>query len=589
MGVYQSRIECMWLPAQSGKTRKCMERIVEMENREKELQTLIGLHNTSANSLNIIVCSNNRVLVDQTSARMNKDLPKIRGASTGTNASASGAEAGAAGASAAGASFTIYDEEAYYDARDEEEINSDADISNKVFAWRSGLKNHNKSVEALCLDILEGKVETIICCSHPIRLKYLYQLCDRLNQSSLFKRYINIWIDEADVSIQMWSKPALNVFNFKKVDKVTLISATFDSIIKKYGRIKIIPFADTHSEVYHKIQESTLILKDYLTKGSLDYLTEVFKHQSAELCMPGTRLFAPGDVKRESHDAIATFLQAKGFVVVIVNGERKVIIGIPGKGPISLNSQIEANGDPVEIGNQIAKIYVDNNLHQWPFAITGNLCLGRGITFQNENFLFNWGIIPFIADKATAYQVVSRTNGNIKHLPNYAPVKLIMTDKMCKQVISHENLAINIARTVHEKISDDPYYDGFICQEDIKDLNDPQERRRMEVPMMFHLTDEEFAYIEQNPIEKEKNIRSIIRLKHMGLYMQIYTYKCIQVTTPNSENSYKKHILDVEKKVQAQEKFVMDIPKAHKSINSCQFYIDDKKKRVFVIVYRGAE
>ena len=585
MGVYQSRMECMWLPAQSGKTRKCMERIVETENREKELQALIDLHNTSATSLNVIICSNNKVLVDQTSIRMNKDLPQIRIA----GASASEAAAGASEAGAVEESFTMYDEEAYYNARDEEEIDSDADISNKVFAWRSGLKNHNKSVESLCLDILEGKVETIICCSNPTRLKYLYQLCARLNQSSLFKRYINIWIDEADVSIQMWSKPALNIFNFKKVDKVTLISATFDSIIKKYGRIKIIPFADTHSEVYHKIQESTLILKDYLAKGALDYLKEVFKHQSVELCVPGTRLFAPGDVKRESHDAIAAFLKSKGFVVVIVNGERKEIIGIPGKGTISLNSQIEANSEPVEIGNQIAKIYVDNNLHELPFAITGNLCLGRGITFQNENFLFNWGIIPFIANKATAYQVVSRTNGNIKHLLNYLPVKLIMTDKMCKQVISHENLAINMSRTVHEKISDDPYYDGFICEEDIKDLNDPEERKKMEVPFMFDLTDDEFSHIEEHPSEKEKNIRSLIELKNIAFYKKINNYKCIQVTTPIAENSYKKHILDVEKKVQAQEKFVMDIKKVDKNTNSCQFYIDNKKKRVFVIVYRGAE
>ena len=67
MGAYQSRVECMWLPAQSGKTRKCMERIVDLENREKELQNLVDLHNTNTTSINIIVCSNNRVLVDQTS------------------------------------------------------------------------------------------------------------------------------------------------------------------------------------------------------------------------------------------------------------------------------------------------------------------------------------------------------------------------------------------------------------------------------------------------------------------------------------------------------------------------------------------
>ena len=566
MGAYQSRLECMWLPAQSGKTRKCMERMVDRENREKELQNLVNLHNTNTTSINIIVCSNNRNLVDQTSSRMSKDLPEMREETK--------------------ESYTIHDEEKFYDAN-EEDIDSDASVSNKVFGWRSGLKNHNNSVESLCLEILEGKVETIICCSHPTRVKYLYKLCERLNQCQIFKQYINIWIDEADVSIQTWSKPSMNVFNFKRVDKVTLISATFDSIIKKYGRLKIIPYAETHLDIYHKLQESTLILKDYLTKGAVEYLKEAFNNFSEEICVPGTRLFAPGDIKRESHDAIAAFLQTKGFIVVIINGDRKVIIGIPGKDTISLTSHFETNTDPIEIGNQIARIYVDNNLHQYPFAITGNLCLGRGITFQNEMFLFNWGIIPYIMNKATAYQVVSRTNGNIKHFQNYVPVKLIMTNKMCEQLISHENLAINISRKVHEKMAEDPYYDGFICEEDIKDLNEPEKRRKMAVPSCISLSDDEFINLQEHSSEKENIIRRIIESKNPNLYTKINNHRCIQITTPNSENSYKKHILDVERKVSANEKFVMDVPKEHQTINSCQFYIDNKKKRVFVIVYNG--
>lgn len=558
MGASLTRLEGMWLPAQSGKTRKCEERIKEQELREQELQEVIDLDNTRSNILNIVICSNNRALVDQTTIRMSDDL------------------------------YSSEDKEDNED--DEENIPCDANVINKVYAWRSGLK-HRKEYGELCMDILEGTVEMVICCAHPTRLRYVHQMVERLNRSSLFKKKINIWIDEADASIKLWSKPELNVFNFEKVDKVTLISATFDSIFKKYGRMKIIPFADTHSDVYHKISDSNIINETALgVKGALGFLVEVFKTREEELCKEGIRLFAPGDVSRKSHDEIAHFLLSKGFVVVILNGERKKILGIPGEGEISLDSDVDfAKTGPVEIGKQLADIYIKKGLYRYPYAITGNICLGRGITFQNENFMFNWGVIPFISDKANAYQVVCRTNGNVRHLPNYAPPTLIMTDKMTRQVIDHENLAVNVARIVHERYQECPEFDGSIGNEDLKDINDPYERQRMHVPVEIPLSEEEFLAIEATEKNKQEQvIRSLIEKKDNSLYLKITGYKCIQKTTPNADNSYKKHILDVSKKVQAQQKFYMDINKKDRNINSCQFYIDNKHYRIFVIIYSGA-
>jgi len=553
MGSNLSRVECMWLPAQSGKTRKCEERITEQQNREKEIQELVDLHNTNSSILNIIICSNNRSLVDQTTSRMKTDL------------------------------FTSSDE----DNADEEEMVSDAIIVEKVFGWRSGLLNHNKTVGDLCMDILEGSVEMIICCSHATRLKYVYQLIERLNRSPLFKRKINIWIDEADGSIKLWSKPELNVFGFSKVDKVTLISATFDSIVKRFGRIKVIPFAETHAPVYHRIEDSDIRIENHLAKNAVEYLEETIKSHE-EICQPGIRLFAPGDISRKSHNDIAELLQSKGFVVVILNGERKMIIGIPGKGDISLNSYVDFNSTEQEIGKLLSEIYIKEELHQYPYAITGNMCIGRGITFQNENFLFDWGIIPYISDESNAYQTVCRTCGNIRHLPNYAPPKLIMTDKMCKQVMQKEHQAVNVARIVHERYAESNEYDGFIYEEDIKDISNPEERNRMHVPFRIDLSDEEFETIVASSGQNlEQVIRSIIQLKNNHLYETILTYKCIQKTIPESENSYKKHIQDVAKKVDANEKFVMDISKKYKHINSCQFYIDNKNKKIYVIVYSG--
>jgi hypothetical protein len=164
-----------------------------------------------------------------------------------------------------------------------------------------------------------------------------------------------------------------------------------------------------------------------------------------------------------------------------------------------------------------------------------------------------------------------------------------MTDKMAHQVIEHENMAVNIARIVYERYEQCPDYDGFIGDEDLKDIHDPQERQRQHIPSEIALSDSEFVQIVETPSKlQEQLIRDLIKEKNNNLYQKINTYKCIQKTMPETDNSYKKHILDVSNKIKANEKFVMDINKKDREINSCQFYIDKKEKRIIVIVYSGA-
>ena len=66
MGIAQSKLQCVYLPAQSGKTRKVEDLII----RYKELAD--DLDNEPC--LNIFISANNLMLTKQTETRMSKDL-----------------------------------------------------------------------------------------------------------------------------------------------------------------------------------------------------------------------------------------------------------------------------------------------------------------------------------------------------------------------------------------------------------------------------------------------------------------------------------------------------------------------------------
>ena len=66
MGSTNSKCECIWLPGQSGKTRK----IQEMIKFTAQLNNLELFDDDEPQAIDIFICSNNRTLVQQTSSRM---------------------------------------------------------------------------------------------------------------------------------------------------------------------------------------------------------------------------------------------------------------------------------------------------------------------------------------------------------------------------------------------------------------------------------------------------------------------------------------------------------------------------------------
>jgi hypothetical protein len=400
------KCKCLILPAQSGKTRKVEEMI-------KANHHVSSFFEDEAD-INIWLSSNNKILTAQTGTRIHNDL-----------------------------------------ATESEDGADDSCIKGKVFCWMSGTKS-SISPSDLVIEIQTGEVEMVLVCTHWERIKHLSKVINTLQRPKLnFKKKINIWIDEADKSVELWSKYQ-NLIDLPIINSVTLVSATIDKLIKRHKEISVIPIQETYPSCYRGLSSCIKSECDFVGT-STEYIQYVIE-SNPELSLPGKKAFIPGSHDIASHEEIANFLHERGFVVIIINGLRKQIL-VPGKRPIDLKKYFVITDDtvPEELNTRLSKLYHENNWKCFPLAITGRYCVERGVTFQcapngvHSGFIFDYAIIPPISKGDEAYQAMARVFGNIGEFPEYKPVKIFSNSSTFSRVQKKESCAIHLARIVNEE------------------------------------------------------------------------------------------------------------------------------------------
>jgi hypothetical protein len=388
---------CLWKPAQSGKTRT----IQEIIRSDRGMET----------HLNIIICSNNRGLVAQTRARMHNDMVLPAD-----------------------------------DMSVDEDWNGDDAVIGGVYSWMSGTKRTNVSARDLALRVLMNEVSMVVCCSHKARFRYIHELLTLLERAS-YAKPVNVWIDEADVSVRYWAGE-FNFSRFRSVMNIYPVSATFGSVFDYYERIRVKPFPETHPWCYRGLADCELVEMDAPAGGAAPYIEAVLAAHP-EVAEPGMRLFVPGDIERVTHDAIARSLTARGFIVLVLNGVEKAF-RFPDGRVVPIEMAFD-DDEPVELSKTLADAYEAYGMKHVPFAVTGQLCLGRGITFQSRGFLFDVAILPAMTDDSNAYQCAARVLGNTADFDNGDPVTVYLTPRMRIRIERQERIAMNIARLVHEE------------------------------------------------------------------------------------------------------------------------------------------
>lgn len=557
MGSSNSKIEYIMLPGQSGKTRK-VEELISMYSAMSRIT-----NECEENDLNIIFCSNNRALVKQTEARMKKNKHLFIGNEDSTESDVS----------------SISDEDT-----------SDAKIEDRVFSWFSGSGVKKIPKEKISLDILNDKISMVICCANKIRMKYVYDIIKELQESRHFTRKIYIWLDEGDAYVKLWNNISVDVTRFSKVAKVTPVSATFDSCIKLFDRIKVIPFQFTsNQETYHAFQDCNILTDD--TAGQApEYFSAILQKHRDTICKPGNRLFCPGDNRTETHDAIAEEALENGFVVAIINGRRKELLfpRVLNKASIPLLEQWDDNEPPEEIGMKIGRLYRDMNLAAYPFAITGHTCLSRGITFQNILFMFDFGIIPMISNSATAYQTACRMNGNIRLFPGYKAPTVFLSSRMKEKVIQNEQIAINMARICFQKGLEDVGKEEFKQAAGIVDeIPDPKKN----VPIILPISLENINIIHGHKTSKKRlELRKILKeylitINKQNLAERIDGFEVGQITRPMTTGARKRNIDDPVNAAQNGRSYIVNLKEDLKDKDSWQAAFDDEDMRIIFMLY----
>jgi hypothetical protein len=156
----------------------------------------------------------------------------------------------------------------------------------------------------------------------------------------------------------------------------------------------------------------------------------------------------------------------RGFAVLILNGVNKEIrlpsILESGDPPetILLKPYLTVRNPekvPEEFNLTLARLYQKYRLDRFPFAITGFLCVERGVTFQvgpgddHDGFLFDYAICAPVNNKAEAYQSMARVFGNVGELASYKPCTIYSTPKNFAKIREQEETAVYVARLVHEE------------------------------------------------------------------------------------------------------------------------------------------
>ncbi len=429
MGNLQSGFEKvigLQLPGQSGKTKKMEESLTKFMIQARE--------QTNEDDLNIMFTANSKLLVEQTSSRINDDLGPLS------------------------------DDESLK-SNDSNDDSGDVILRNGTNQWVSSSKNVD--INAMYGDIIDDEVDMIICCSNSLRFKKVDALLTRLQKSPKFNKKINIYVDEAHKIVKIL-KRYYHTLSHSKIKSIMLVSASWDNL-DKIWKIPRLTYKATHPDVYRTLREcewkivEPLIsdnesieddtLQDLSTTAP-GYITQILQNAELRKCIekPGTCWLIPGNSKTITHDAIAEYLLERGWNGLKLNGKEKALTIHIDKLIIDYTEYNTKKQEPKDVLQKLFQDYVQ--LKNAPFFITGLNCIKEGITFQGEAFMFDGAIIPNMKDASDAYQLACRLAGNLKGFPLYQSHKtplIITSSRMKKKINRQENIAIFLPRILYEE------------------------------------------------------------------------------------------------------------------------------------------
>ena len=270
--------------------------------------------------------------------------------------------------------------------------------------------SHHRFSEVVA-SIINDDIRNILCCSNHIRMKDLGSIVETLFKLGIAPNYqFNIWIDEADKWLNGMDSHLSPLLEVHTNIRINLITATPDRIIQRYGEVEVVPLEKSVTDQYHCWNDCDFKLYPDLY-STLEFVNLILTRNSDQIS-PGTKWFIPGSARKETHDIIREFCQQKGMATMIINGD-----GFKVSMPDGMVHFLEKDMMPDQL---ITMAYERFNLNRFPVAITGYLCIARGITISSPDFQITHAIMPAgMRNKREMSQVGGRVKGNQKDWDYY--------------------------------------------------------------------------------------------------------------------------------------------------------------------------
>lgn len=132
----------------------------------------------------------------------------------------------------------------------------------------------------------------------------------------------------------------------------------------------------------------------------------------------------------------------------------------------------------------------------------------------------------------------------------------------------------------------------FVDPKNIKNLEtiNQIETTNKRIPIIIHVNETDIIFTTNKTKEKKKYVLSI--LNNNETYTKLFNFinntnqvSCAQITQPNTDISYKKHITDVVNASITNTPYSVDLVKKYKDKNNWQLFIDNREKRLCFVIW----
>jgi hypothetical protein len=439
--------------------------------------------------------------------------------------------------------------------------------------------------------VLNGEVNTIVLCSNKRRWNDIEELVNKYKDSF----NIHLWIDEADKTVG--GIDGMDSGAIRRIDQlnewktqiplINLITATPFSPKRRWNRFKwigqnfggtveLVKIDEVVGAGYHHLRDSQFVKQDDIVDNPAAYAREYLSNDPPNA---GDLFLIPGSTIQESHFEVRDMCLKEGFFdyVIVLNGKTK---SIESEAMIfdKSNPNFKQSLKIKEVADWLGEWYTEYNGKYKRIAITGNLCISRGITISSNTCQITHMIFSGGGNLRENDQLMSRVCGYCYSAENKPTV--VCSQGVWDEVSKYQEVIIEVAKLAMSSNHEDRILDEDKMNTIINNID-----RNKRVPFMFDGFSENDVIFTGSRKERKKALFDRVRTSNPELFMFTRESKCKQITRPRTPESYKKHVEDTYSKYLENKNFIIDFSPQDKMDDCWMAVIDSINHRVFVIVW----